>query len=277
MSDEKRAWVHGLWAGVADAWIARADYLDERGAAVTKAIIDGSALRPTDAVLALADGPGGLALAAAASGGRVVSSDVVPALVAAAAARADAMGLRNVSARVVDLEAIDAQDGEFDVVISREGLMFALDPARAFAEIARVLSPGGRLAAAVWAAPAHNPWLSIVTEAVSDIAGHPVPPPGMPGPFALGDESRLRALTTDAGLVGVRIDHVSVPFHASSFEAWWAHTSALAGPVANIVAGFDDAQTSRLEAVLRAGTAKYSHSDGLTLPGLSLIVIATKP
>ena len=38
---------------------------------------------------------------------------------------------------------IDEPDASYDVVLCREGLMFALEPARAVAEIRRVLRPGG--------------------------------------------------------------------------------------------------------------------------------------
>src|ERR671936_1371604 len=59
--------------------------------------------------------------------------------------------------------------------------MFALDPARAVAEIRRILRPGGRLALAVWGPRARNPWLGVVFDAVSAQLGAPVPPPGIPG------------------------------------------------------------------------------------------------
>ena len=85
-------------------------------------------------------------------------------------------------ARVLDLERIDEPDASYDVVLCREGLMFALEPGRAVAEIRRVLRPGGRVAVAVWAARERNPWLGLVMDAVSAQIGAPVPPPGDPGP-----------------------------------------------------------------------------------------------
>ncbi len=60
MSDEKRRHVHAMWAGVAEQWTERADFLDNRAAAVTKALLDGAAIGTGDRVLVLADGPGGL-------------------------------------------------------------------------------------------------------------------------------------------------------------------------------------------------------------------------
>ena len=78
--------------------------------------------------------------------------------------------------------------------------MFALDPAHAVAEIRRILRPGGRVALAVWGPRARNPWLSLVFDAVSAQLGTTLPPPGVPGPFALDDPERLAGLLAGAGL-----------------------------------------------------------------------------
>lgn len=276
MTDDRRTFVHGLWSSVAPNWIERADYLEERGRAVTKTMLDRAAIAPTDRVLALADGPGGMALAVAPNAAEVVSSDVVPAFADAAEARARAAGWSNVRGAVIDIEEIALPDASFDAVVSREGLMFAVDPQRAFDEIARVLRPGGRLAAAVWGTPAANPWLAITMEVVSDIVGHPVPPVGMPGPFALCDEGALRGHVAAAGLVRCEIDAVDVPFHAPSFDAWVEHTTALAGPVANIVNGFDAATRASYLDKLRSRVSSYESTDGLDFPGVSLVVSATR-
>ena len=109
-------------------------------------------------------------------------------------------------------------------------------PARAVAEIRRVLRPGGRVAIAVWAARERNPWLGLVMDVVSAQTGAPVPPPGIPGPFALGDAGELRRLLDEAGLTDVQVGELSVPLRTASFDEWWARTSALAGPLSAILA-----------------------------------------
>ena len=52
--------------------------------------------------------------------------------------------------RELDLERVEQPDDSYDVVLCREGLMFAVDPAQAAREIRRVLRPGGRVALSVW-------------------------------------------------------------------------------------------------------------------------------
>src|SRR4051795_2044735 len=104
---------HGMWGAVAGSWAEHASFIDARQAPATQRMLDLSAPRPGDRVLELACGPGGLGLAAAervAPGGEVVLSDVVPQMTAIAAERAAALGLTNVTARVLDLERIEEPD-----------------------------------------------------------------------------------------------------------------------------------------------------------------------
>jgi ubiquinone/menaquinone biosynthesis C-methylase UbiE len=276
MTNEVRQIVRAMWSGVAGQWSERAEFLDQRAAAITKALLDGADIAVTDRILALADGPGGLGLAAASLAAEVVSSDIAPSYADVVTARAKAAGLANVTAKVLDLEEIAEPDASFDAVVIREGLMFAADPLAALGEIRRVLRPDGRVAAAVWGTKADNPWLAIVMDAVSAQVGHEVPPQGMPGPFALADELRLGQLARDAGFRGVHVDHVSVRFHAPSFEEWWAHTSALAGPIAMVVAGLSDDARAELIDRLRNAARPYETSDGLDIPGLSLVLTAKR-
>ena len=198
-------------------------------------------------------------------------SDVAPEMVAIAAARVRDRGLHNVVTAVLDLEAINQPAATFDSVVCREGLMFAVEPAQALAEISRVLRPGGLLAVSVWGPRRNNPWLGVVLDAVAAVTGMQIPPPGMPGPFALSDHGDLRRLPEAAGFDEITIEELSVPLRSPSFERWWARTADIAGPVARIIAGLDAARSAALEQHLCTATARYTTADGLELPGLALI------
>ena len=278
-ADELRARLHGMWTAVAGAWGEHAEYADARGAAVTEQMLAASRPQPGERVLELACGPGGVGIAAArlvAPGGDVVLSDVVAEMTAIAAARAAAAGADNVQARVLDIESIDEPDASYDVVLCREGLMFAPDPARAASEIRRVLRPGGRVAIAVWGPRERNPWLGLVFDAVSAQTGTPVPPPGVPGPFSLGDSATVVALLADAGLAGVQICELPTPLRAGSFEEWWARTSALAGPLAKILAALPEGAAQALRERLRDAVRPYTTPSGVEIPGVTLIASARR-
>ena len=270
-----RQQVHRMWGAVAPGWDTYAEYTDARGRELAERLLQLTAPAPGERVLELACGAGGLGLAAAAlvgAAGEVVVSDVADAMTRIAERRAREAGLDNVRARVLDLEEIDEADGSFDVVVCREGLMFAVDPARALGEIHRVLRPQGRFAASVWGSRAQNPWLSVVMDAVSAEVGAPMPPPGMPGPFALEDAARLRALVADAGLVAVELSEVSVPLHEESFEEWWTRRSALAGPFSARLAAMPEEDRARLRGRLREAVRPYESGTGLDFPGMALVV-----
>jgi enediyne biosynthesis protein CalE5 len=274
MSIETRTHVHAMWNAVASHWGTHAEYVEAKGAELTKTMLDAVALRPTDRVLELASGVGGLGAAAAALAGEVVISDVAEAMVAVAAERTS--DLHNVTTKVLDLEEIAEPDASFDVVLCREGLMFATAPAVALREVHRVLRAGGRVAAAVWGPQDENPWLGLVMDAVSLQLGRPMPPPGLPGPFSLTDADELLAHANAAGLADCRVARVEAPTIAASFDEWWERTSALAGPLANVLPMLANDARTELVARLRDATAVYTAADGtLTFPGVSLLLTAT--
>jgi SAM-dependent methyltransferase len=273
-----RARVHGMWAGVAASWGEHAAYVDTRGAEVTARMLELAAPQPGERVLELACGPGGLGLAAAdhvQPGGEVVLSDVVSEMVEIAAARARAIGLANVRTRVLDLEEIDEPAASYDAVLCREGLMFAVDPARAAREIRRVLRPGGRLVVAVWGPRERNPWLGVIFKAVSAQLGKPVPPPGVPNPFSLDDADRLAAALRAGGLSEVVVGELATPLRVVSFEEWWSRTRGLAGPLTSVLEQLPAPALQALENRLREAMAPYLTVDGLEIPGVTLIATAT--
>ena len=50
-------------------------------------------------------------------------------------------------------EELPYDDGSFDVVTAYNAIQYAVDPAHAVAELARVCRPGGRVAIGIWGEP----------------------------------------------------------------------------------------------------------------------------
>jgi arsenite methyltransferase len=72
--------------------------------------------------------------------------DMTPEMVAQARANAERGGYTNVEFRLGDVEEMPVENASIDLVISNCVLNLVPDKAKAFAEIVRVLKPGGRIA-----------------------------------------------------------------------------------------------------------------------------------
>lgn len=106
------------------------------------------ALQPGERVVDLGCGAGMDSLIAArmvGAAGRVVGIDMTPEMLRKAEAAAARMGLTNVEFREGYVEDLPLPDGWADVVISNGVINLSPDKPRVFAEIHRVLRPGGRV------------------------------------------------------------------------------------------------------------------------------------
>ena len=114
----------------------------------------------------------------------------MPTLLETAARHAQVEGLE-LETREADAQALPFADGEFDVVLSTFGVMFAPDQSRAAAELLRVCRPGGRIGLTAWTPDS-------VMAATQAIAAQYAPPrPGVRNPIEWGTEARVRDLLGD--------------------------------------------------------------------------------
>jgi SAM-dependent methyltransferase len=125
-------------------------------------------------VLDVAVGDGNAAVLCARRGASVVGVDLEPAQVERARARCAAEGLEAaVELRVGDAQALDVDDGAFDVVVSVMGVIFAPDAARATGELARAVRPGGVVVVTAWQAGSWSgAWRARLRELLPDAVAH---------------------------------------------------------------------------------------------------------
>jgi ubiquinone/menaquinone biosynthesis C-methylase UbiE len=107
-------------------------------------LVQACGIGPGDRVLDVAAGSGNAAIPAALAGASVVASDLTPELLDAGKASAVQRGAE-LEWRLADAEALPFEDGEFDVVMSCVGVMFAPHHQVAADELIRVCRPGGTI------------------------------------------------------------------------------------------------------------------------------------
>ncbi len=103
-------------------------------------------IKPGDTVLDLGSGAGNdcfVARKETGPDGRVIGVDFTPEMIAKANANAQKLGFANVEFREGDIEQLPLSDGMVDVVVSNCVLNLVPDKRKAFAEVLRVLRPGG--------------------------------------------------------------------------------------------------------------------------------------
>ena len=214
---EALEWQIGVWSRLSSLYVRE---IDRRLAPVVEAVIQRARLLQGESVLDLGTGTGAVAQRAGAivgPDGRVLGVDPSPDMLTFARNRMAARGLTNVTLSEGRAEAIPADDRGFDVVLSSLTLMYVIDRAIAANEIRRVLRPGGRLIASVWAAPEQ---CDIVL--FQETAGRFADPPPVPGvgPGALADPTTFLQQLAAAG-IEARVEREPLAFEFPDFASAW--------------------------------------------------------
>lgn len=266
------------WSAVAPEWDRHRDFVERMKADLTPRLIDGLDLRPGNRVLELGAGTGEVAArlaTAVAPNGSVVASDLAPGMVALLKARLG--GVAGVEIAEIDATDIALPAASVDAVAFRMGLMLVPEPARAIAEIGRVLRPGGRVAAAVWAGPQHNPWLTTLGMAAmmhGVVAGGPPIGPGTP--FSLADPAELAGLFTGAGFADVAVETVDSTAAYPDVDAYVATAGALAPPLAAALRAASADDLAKVRRSAADALERFRGPDGIRMPTQSLVVTARK-
>ncbi len=176
-------------------------------------------------VLDLACGDGTTAVPAAQRDANVLGVDIAANLVAAGNARAEALGLSNLSFQEGDASALDElEDERFDLVMSIFGAMFAPKPFDVAKEMVRVTKPGGRIVMGNWIP--NDP--TLVAQILKISASYSPPPPeGFVSPMTWGVEDNVIERFTAAG-----VDQERISFER---DTW---TFEHPGPPSELVAAF---------------------------------------
>ncbi len=253
------------WGKMAPGWEERNEWMAAVTGRVNEWIVEKADLQPGQVVLDVAAGPGDLGFRVArqvGDGGRVMSTDFAPEMVAAAHRIGDGLGLANVEYRVLDAERMDLDDDSVDAVVCRWGYMLMADPAAALSESRRVLRDGGPLAFAVWASPERNPWAALPAMTLVQRGHLPPPEPGAPGIFAMADPDRIRALVAGAGFGEPELEEITFDFRYADFDDFWDVLIRIAGPLARAIEALSEEERQATREAIEESIAPFRQEDG---------------
>ena len=196
-----------LWGTDPQAW---AELAEAHNRPLFEAVLDAARVGTGTQLLDVGCGSG-LAMVLAAERGAMPSGiDISPGLLGVARERLPQADLRE-----GDMEELPFDDAAFDAVIGINAFQFAGDPPRALSQAARVLRPGGRLVASLFAAPERSQG-TVVHEAMSTL----IPPEqeGDHAPYALSAPGNLEEAMAGAALTVVDEGEVMCAWRYASME-----------------------------------------------------------
>ncbi|HEU0024556.1 MAG TPA: methyltransferase domain-containing protein [Thermoleophilaceae bacterium] len=196
-------------------------------------LVEACGVAPGQRVLDVAAGSGNVAIAAAERGAEVVASDLTPENFEAGRREAESRGVE-VEWVEADAEALRFADGEFDVVTSSMGAIFAPNHQQVADELLRVCRPGGTVG-----------MVNFTPEGLAgeffEIFGRyaPPPPPGALPPVLWGSEEHVRELLGDR-VASLRMDRSEYVERAASPGDYRDFFKATFGPMIAVSASLAD-------------------------------------
>jgi SAM-dependent methyltransferase len=154
--------------------------------------------------------------------------------------------------------------------------MFCPEPARALAEMRRVLRPGGSFAVVVWHARERNPFFTTLFGSLAQVLPMPAPDPRAPGQFRLGDEDELAAVARAAGFDDFAIGTHELTMRSDSFETHFASLSDMAPPLRDAIARGNEEAIGRLRMLFAEALIPYTTNGRIAVPATALCVWGRK-
>jgi SAM-dependent methyltransferase len=268
-----------FWNGVGgDAWVDMQPVLDTMFAGLADMLAKTAAERGARRVLDVGCGVGATTVAIARRLGEaseVTGVDISAPMVEAAKERV-AFDDHTPRFLLADAATHTFEKGEFDLLVSRFGVMFFDDPVAAFTRLRDAIAPGGGLRFVCWRTPEENPFMTAGARAVADLVPNmPAREPGAPGPFAFAAEGRAAEILAEAGWGAVEARPIDFPcaFPESELLRYLARI----GPVGQALREVDDAMRNEALRLARAAYEPFVTGDEVRFTARCWTVAAENP
>ena len=275
--DEIRDGQRAAWAGLSAGWEKWDSVIMDQLGPVGAAMIERLDIAEDQQHLDIASGTGepGLTVAKLAPRGHVVLTDLWPRCSKSRRGEHRA-GDHQLRDQVCSADDLPFGDATFDSVSVRFGYMFFPDLAKATAEFARVLKPGGRVCSSVWVKPEANPWTSIAMQAIATETELPPPDPDRPNMFRCAAPGCVSALYEVAGLHDVAEWDVEVELVTRSPAEYWEMISEHVSLAVAALQQVDAPARERIANAVIAEVSAYEVDGEVRLPGVARCIVGTK-
>lgn len=261
------------WQEAADAWHRWGHLLSSWLGPATEQMLDMGRVATGCRVLDVAAGAGEQTLVAArrvGPTGHVLATDLSPNILELALQSARQAGLDNVETRELDGEALhELPSDSFDVVISRVGLIYFPDQAKAVQGMRRALKPGGRISVMSYSTADRNAFFSLPVSIIRRRAQLPPPLPGQPGPFSLGDPAVLEKLFVDAGFRDVEVRKVEARVRLGSAAECVRFERESFGALHQMLSSLDETERGSVWEEIEQALLEFEGPEGFVGPASS--------
>jgi SAM-dependent methyltransferase len=206
----------------------------------------------------------------------MIGIDIAQEMVDAATGLAKADGLSNTEFRRMDAHDLDFPDATFDAAVSRWGVMFPEDTARALASLYRVLKPGARYATAFWDDQSKNPRQSFLDSVIRKALEEPPREERTGGvAYKFADPRPLIDQLTSAGFRIGELDTVTWNYDFDSVDDFWQGLQE-AWPSGRMNS-LSDEQRARVRALFDVEAERFREDGLIRLPSSNHCLWAEKP
>jgi SAM-dependent methyltransferase len=268
------------WQQAAEAWHRWGPTLETWLGEATEVMLDLAHVGTGSRVLDVAAGAGGQSITAArrvGPDGTVLATDISPHILEYAAAEVVAAGTKNVATRTMDGESLEVDEGFYDAVISRVGLIYFPNQQAALRGALRALQPGGYLSAIVYSTPDRNEFFSIPVGVIRERAKLPPPAPGQPGPFSLGAPGVIESAYEQGGFVDVETRLVPAPLRLPSAAECVRFERESFGALHQMLSGLDDDGREEAWTEIERRLTQFEGADGFVGPCEIVVAAGRKP
>lgn len=268
------------WESAAEAWNRWGPLLSKWLGAPTETMLDMAGVKTGSHVLDVAAGAGDQTIVAAkrvGQNGRVLATDLSPEILEFAAMRASDAELNNVETLKLDGENLtELDEGSFDVVMSRVGMIYFPDQQRALRGMKHALKEGGKVVAMVYSTAEKNTFFSVPVSIIRRRANLPAPLVGQPGPFSLGGDKVLEEAFIQAGFKDVSSQVIDAPLIVDSAAECLQFEKESFGALHQMLSGLSNKEKNEAWQEIEDKFQEFESEEGFKGPCELVIAVGTK-